>query len=512
MSRLRRLVLLSLIATWIAGCTGSGKPAPGVLRVQVATEPVTLDPTLAEDGASMRVLANTWSGLVAYDGAGQLVNRLADTIAVSEDGLRYTISIKPGARWSDNTPVTAEHFVLGLTRALKKETAAKLAPMLFPIKGAETYHLGRATELAGVHGSDRTLTIELDHPAPYFRKALALSIALPLREDVLVSNKGRWPFDGPTTGPYRVSAYERGQKIVLQRNGDPIAGRVNTVEMRIVADESSSLNLFDRGQLDILTRVPALEMERLKKEGVVRIDPFVATYYIAFNTRKPPFDRVPWRKAIAASIRRAEITKVLATGETPARSWLPPGIEGFLPWDPEADEGKVSSGLKADLSHSKPVEAAFDSSARNSLIMEKVQHDIEQGAGLRTQLTNQDWKAYIRRLQTDPPAIYRFAWLAPFLDPVPHLQVFTTGNPNGYTGWSNKRYDALVAEIERLAPGEERTRKILAAQKILLQDEVPVVPLFHYVQSHAVSKRVVGFRVNAFGAIPFDELTLEEAK
>src|SRR5687767_7230598 len=93
-----------LLALGLGACVGSARPKPGTLRVQLATEPVSLDPTLAEDGASIRVLANAWSGL----------DQLARKIDVSSDGLRLVVTLLESARWSDGVPVTAEHFVTGL--------------------------------------------------------------------------------------------------------------------------------------------------------------------------------------------------------------------------------------------------------------------------------------------------------------------------------------------------------------------------------------------------------------
>jgi oligopeptide transport system substrate-binding protein len=509
----RRPLTISLLAMLFAlalamamaiaiGCTGAAKPKPGVLRVQLATEPVSLDPTLAEDGASMRVLANTWSGL----------DRLAAKIDLSKDGRTYVIALAPGARWSDGPAVTAEHFVAGLKRSLSKEAGAKLAPMLYPIRGAREFHQGKSRELPGVKARDGKLVIELERPAPYFAKALALSIAYPQRPDVLAANGGAWPALAPTTGPYRVSEHVRGQMLVLTRNGETPAGGVSRVEMRIVSDDSAALALFERGELDVLTRVPTLDLQRLLKMGVVRTDPYVATYYVAFNVRKPPFDRLEWRRAVAHAVRKTELAKAVATGETPARSWIPIGMEGYEPFDAVREQQPPIPRTVAEaMARSAPVEAAFDSSSRNSLVMEKVQHDVRQATGLRLSLTNLDWKSYIGRLQSDAPPMFRFAWLAPFMDPVPHLQVFVTRNPNNYTGWSNARYDALVAKVETLAPGIERAARIVEAQKILLEEEVAVVPLYHYVQNHGVSARVHGFRATPMGAIPFAELTLAEA-
>ena len=62
-----------------------------------------------------------------------------------------------------------------------------------------------------------------------------------------------------------------------------------------------------------------------------------------------------------------------------------------------------------------------------------------------------------------------------------------------------------------LPPGKERAEKILSAQKILLEEEAVVIPIYHYVQNIAVSPRVHGFRVNPFGIVLFRDLSLSDA-
>jgi oligopeptide transport system substrate-binding protein len=98
-------------------------------------------------------------------------------------------------------------------------------------------------------------------------------------------------------------------------------------------------------------------------------------------------------------------------------------------------------------------------------------------------------------------------WMAPFRDPISHLEVFKTGNLNNYGGFSNERYDLLVDEIKRIEPGPQREAKIKLAQNILLE-EAALVPLYHYVQNTAVAPRVHGFQSNPFGIIQFKELSI----
>src|SRR5690606_20222680 len=113
------------------------------------------------------------------------------------------------------------------------------------------------------------------------------------------------------------------------------------------------------------------------------------------------------------------------------------------------DIGNVRKEIAA-LKGLRDLRLLFDGNSRNQLIAEKIQKDIETGLGLKVALDSMEWKSFVRTLRSDPPEIFRFAWLAPFADPISHLQVFVTGSLNNHTGWSHEEYDRLVAEIAGL--------------------------------------------------------------
>lgn len=204
---------------------------------------------------------------------------------------------------------------------------------------------------------------------------------------------------------------------------------------------------------------------------------------------------------------KSEIVTALGSGETVAESWVPPGIEGYF--QDSALQPVISSSVPLGLR----VRAGFDSNSRNSMIMEKVQADWKRSSDGRSsvevELFNQDWKTYLRELKLNPPDVFRFGWLAAFADPISHLQALTSSNPNNLTGWHHARYDRLVSEIESLRPGPEREKKVIEAQKLLVGQECVVIPIYHYVQVHAVSPRVKNFNVNGLGIVRWSDLVLK---
>src|SRR5271170_7907564 len=50
-----------------------------VLRVQISADPVTVDPSLSEDGLSMQIIHNVMDGLLGHDSQGKLIKQLAQS-------------------------------------------------------------------------------------------------------------------------------------------------------------------------------------------------------------------------------------------------------------------------------------------------------------------------------------------------------------------------------------------------------------------------------------------------
>jgi ABC-type transport system substrate-binding protein len=70
----------------------------------------------------------------------------------------------------------------------------------------------------------------------------------------------------------------------------------------------------------------------------------------------------------------------------------------------------------------------------------------------------------------------------------------------------------MISEISRLEAGEKREALIRKAQKLLVEEDAVLVPVFHAAQTHALSARIEGFRVSSFGTIRFDRLQILKSK
>jgi oligopeptide transport system substrate-binding protein len=159
-----------------------GAAPPGVLRINLGTEPPTLDWTRATDSVSIQVIDQLMRGLTRLGPDLQPVPALAERWEVTPDGRVYTFYLRHGVRWTDGEPLRAEHFVYAWRRLLDPQTAAEYAYFLFPVRGARAYNAGELLDpnAIGVRAlDDRTLRVELEGPLVYFPSITTFMVTYP---------------------------------------------------------------------------------------------------------------------------------------------------------------------------------------------------------------------------------------------------------------------------------------------------------------------------------------------
>jgi len=170
-------------------------------------EVFTLDPQRMSWLHDMRMAYALYEGLVRWNTEDFTPEpAVASSWSTSPDGLTWTFTIDPAARWSDGSPVTAHDFVWSWQRLLMPDTAADYSFLLFPIRGATAFMKWRSDMLAsfdpdamdaetlmettdsqfdhtvGVRAlGDRTLEVTLDHPVPYLLDLLAFAPMMPVQ-------------------------------------------------------------------------------------------------------------------------------------------------------------------------------------------------------------------------------------------------------------------------------------------------------------------------------------------
>lgn len=481
------------------------------LRINITSEPPSLDWLKATDTTSSHITENTMEGLIQYnlqDKELSLVPALALKWEPSDQAKKWTLTLRQGVVWNDGVPFQAQHVVDAWQRLLSKETASEYAYFLFGIKNAQAYNEGKLTDFSqvGVKAtSPHEIVVELEKPMSYFPYLLTHHSTFPIRLDVVQKHGDKWtdPANIVTLGPFNLKVWQHDKMIVLERN-EKYYGEKPTIKYitaYMIQEQATALNLFDSGKLDAVTRLPSAELRKLRSRKEYRETSNLTLYYYGTNVTKPPMDNPLVRKAVAMAIDRKELVQMLAGGQNPMTSWIPTGMFGYeagrgLGFDPDKAKELLKQAGYSDVSKFPKLEIKFNTNEDHQRVAENIQAQLKRNLGINVELKNEEWKVYLNTLKTDPPHLYRFGWLADYPDPDNFMAVITGYSDNNRTRWKNAKYDELVLKAAGVTDREERRRIYSEAQKILVEDDVPVIPLYSSVNHLLISPRVENFPVN----------------
>ncbi|MFZ5862229.1 MAG: peptide ABC transporter substrate-binding protein [Nitrospirota bacterium] len=502
------LVRLLILAALLAGACRAPASSDNTFRMVLSNEPPTLDWSLATDSVSITVIENLMDGLTRFDRDLRPVPAVAATWDVSDQGRRYVFHLRPEVQWSDGAPVTAGDFEYAWKRLLDPKTAAQYAYFLYPVANAKAYNTGALADAStvGVRALSATeLEVLLDRPLAYFPSLTTFMVTFPQRRDLIERYGDHWTDPGRlvTNGPFRLDSWRHEYRLLLSANPTYYGGKpaIDRVAMYVVNERTTELTLYETGDLDY-AQLPPEAIPSFEGAPEHRRLPILRGYYAGFNVTKPPFTDARVRQAFALAIDREEFPNILRGGERAARGWVPPGMFGYepdvgLPYDPDRARRLLAEAGFPEGRGLPPVEYVFNTGPVNTLIAENLQAQWKRNLNVDVRLDNVEWKVYLKRLEQDAPAIFRLGWGADYPDPDNFLALFTKDSGNNHTRWANAHYDALIADAASESDSNRRLTMYREAQRLLTEQDVPIIPLFTHVQNMLVKPWVRGLDVNA---------------
>ena len=487
------------------------------------SEPSDLDPHLVTSVTDSQIVICLMEGLTAMDPKeARPVPGVAERWENSEDKLTWTFHLRNNARWSNGDPVTARDFAYSYQRILSPGLASEYASLLYCLRGAEAFNTGKLTDFSQVGVrviDDRTLALTLHTPVSYLPALVMHQAWHPVHQATIekfgkMDQRGsRWtrPENYVGNGAFTLVAWEPNQVIRLAKSEtywDRDAVRLREVNFYPIEDRVTEEASFRAGQLHVSATLPSDKIETYKRKHpeLLRQEPTLATYYLTYNTTKPPFDDARVRRALALVIDRAILCeKVLRGGRVPAYTLTPPGIAGY---------GAIP-GFEEDVTEAKRIlaEAGFKDGAGfprielltakggSSQIPEALQQMWRTQLGIDIAIVQQEGRVFFDSLRTHDYQLSIAGWVGDYLDPSTFLELFRTGNGNNHTGWSSATYDTLLADA--LKAGDDKTRYPLYHQaEQLLMTEMPIGPLVYGRRNYLARPSVKGWEPNVLDLHP----------
>lgn len=487
-----------------------------VIVRQIKDEPASLDPAKAVGLPEIPVIRDLFEGLVNQDSEGKIIAGVAESW-VSQDNKTWVFTLRNSARWSNGQPVTAQDFVYSWRRLVDPQTSSTYSwfATLAGIKNSEAIIKGKlpASKLAVFAIDDTHLKVVLEKALPWFPALTANFSLFPVPEKTIEKYQGQWtqPEHIVSNGAYQLASRVVNEKLVLTRNPlywDNDHTVINQVTWLPIAEDSVATKRYQAGDLDITESFPKNRYQTLKKSliGQIITPPQLGISYYAFNNRKGPTKDQRVRQALSWSIDREIISqKVLGTGEESAWTFTPPYTQGFqaepLPVQKITQSERIKKAQSLmqaagfDATHPLKLTLLYNSSEMNKLVAIAVASMWSKALGVKVSLQNQEWKSYIDSRNSGNFEVVRGSWVSDYNEASSFLSLFSSWNSSNFSGYHNSAYDEILNKAST-EPNEQARNKFYNQAEQILAKDVPIMPIFYYVNARLIKPWVRGYPVN----------------
>ncbi|CAD5910246.1 ABC transporter substrate-binding protein [Planktothrix agardhii] len=457
----------------------------------------TLDPADAYEVISGNILYNLGDRLYDYEiGTNQLIPKLATALpTLSSDGLTYTIPIRKGVLFHDQTPFDAAAMEFSIKRFI--QNAGSPSSLL-----ADTIDTVQAT-------GDYELTIKLKKPFAAFPSLLAFSGITAVSPQFYEIGEGKFkPNEFVGTGPYKLKSL--GIDVIRldafdQYWGEKPANR--GVDIQRFSSSSNLFNAFRSSAVDIayLSLNPD-QISSLQKGAEAGKWQMISANgntinYLLINVKSEPLNRIEVRQALAALINRSIINeRVLQNQGEKLFSLIPTTFSDYKPtFYLKYGDGNIEKAkqllTQAGYTPENPaiVELWYASNSSNKGFLGltlKALADRDLGGLLKLQLNSVESTTAFKYLEEGIYPTFILDWYADFLDADNYIQPFLecsqgsveTGCVKGssqYQGsfYYSDRMNQLIAQ-QRQEQNPEARKLIFQEIQELLAEDVPYIPLW----------------------------------
>jgi ABC-type oligopeptide transport system substrate-binding subunit len=556
-----RRTLLALAPTALASCVketpyfgNTQPPSRQELTCAITASSITLDPALA-GGGEAQVVRTIFEGLTdLHPRTVEPVAAIATHYDLSPDGLYCKLFLRGHAdprgaplpnlrgnngpaRWTDGPAVTSHDFVYAWRRVVDPATAAMCAYLLNCVENAAAITSGKLPpDKLGVRAiDDFCLRVDLVAPTPFFLQLLSWVTLFPLPrhlfEQTRTNHEGRnWtdPDVIVTNGPFRLAEHRSRDRITVQKNPeyyDSPSVRLDNVSFLLTQETAAAANLYKSGRAHLMPGLdfPPLMAPTLSRKRDFCRAPAFGTNFPCFNVQKAPFDNVLLRYALNMAADKRALANVFGFGRQPAHGLVPPlagypaptnvfvNVKGVrydvLEYNPKgARELLAAAGYPKgrDPGTGRPLtfDLLYPNFQETRLKAEILQSQWQSELSVRINVKVQEFKTFLQnQFSLNYAGIVDSADWGYYRDQIWFLSEFTTGASTNIAGWSDPRYDSMLANATATLDPLSRMEKLAHCERYLL-GAMPFMPMYHDVWAYPQKPYVRGISPNVMDVHP----------
>lgn len=517
------LFLALVAAISLCACGGSSED---ILILPIESDPICLDPQVADSKEAKLMIANCFEGLVRLDKDYKIIPGVAESWEISKDGLTYTFKLRKDTHWkllnsfedvlpegykdTYRTQVIAADFVYGISRALDPATQAGDAEKLFSIKNASAVNSGKQpTSALGISAQDdSTLVITLERADPDFLRILTLPVAMPCHEEFFKATHAKYCLDLKYTfcnGPFYLSRWAEDNTLSMYKN-DEYKGnvKVNPDELYfyVNTEEASVVKKIRQRTYDCAFLSEAAKNELSDNDKLSNYSTENMIYGLCFNCSDSVLSDEGMRRALAMVTKTSELT---ANSDNAFTKGIVPDCVRYGENSYREAAGNVSGiayneqqaltlwkkGLKKlDITTAEVVITCAEENA--PLMQQTIQNwqrvfstsilakvEVKTAEQISTMIYNTSYQVLYHKITADSSTV------------TDTLKKFTSDSSSNIFGFADKNYDKTVNSIITTYSGAAKLNGCVNAEKYIL-DKAVFLPMLGGSSYAVVNKGVDG--------------------
>jgi len=383
---------------------------------------------------------------------------------------------------------------------------------------------GNLDALQVVATDDKTLTVTLSAPCPYFGSLAAFATLSPVQQGTVEANGDAWATAAETyitNGPFYISDWVPGSYILMSKNPNfwiASAIKLDGIKFNLIEDANASYSAYQTGEVLMIKDVPTEEIPSLEGNPEFYVEPIIGTYYLSLNNNKEAFKDPKVRKALSLAIDREYVAGTLMQGTYSAASnFMGPGwidtdgsqfidnANGGNPYiDTTAHDANVEEAKRLMEEAGYPGGEGFPTVtySTNDTGYHKVVAEYLQQAwaelGVEVNVDVVEWASFTPMRRNGDYDASRNGWVGDYSDPSNMLDLLYSSNGNNDGKFKNAEYDAAMEVSRTTLDAAERSEALHKAEDILME-EAGCIPVAYYNDFWLQSDKITGSWHSPYG-------------
>lgn len=476
------------------------KEVPKKLVYAQSSEATTLDPQDSGDLYSTRVIFNIFDRLIERDEKLNIVGGLAEKWEQKDENT-LIFHLKKGIKFHKGQKLTSKDVKYTIDRAKKNPKTSDLFRAISKVETPDLY----------------TVVIKTDEPSASLLYHLTHVSASIISEEY-TENEKDFHINPNGTGPFKFSEWKVGSKVVITKNENYFKGPVliDTIEIRGIPEENSRVIGLETGEIHIGTEIEGIGRNVLGAVSQVSLEEVSSLngLYMGMNTKKGPLSNINIRKAIAMGIDRDAIIEFFLMGSVEkANSFLTPGVFGYSKSAKIYEYNKEKAKKLIEESGHEKIKLTLTTN-NNELrrqMCEIIQAQLGE-IGIEVKVEILEWATFLDYTGQGKTDMYMLGWSSYTGDADHSLTQLIHSSKKGSEGnrsfYENSKVDNLLAKGRKEIRLNER-REIYKEIQNIVNEEVPVLPIYFALSNAGVRKEVKGFVQTPINIPNFYKLSFE---